>query len=517
MVPVIMTAVAYAIFRIVPFNPLVFGLTAVILVAWRYGTAPGIVGAVVTTIVTRLVFIPNAPWAITVQDISRFAICIYLALLVGALSQRRWKAEEALRKTVAELDQRVQDQTRELQSANDALRVEVAERSDAQAKLERADRMKDEFLAQLGHELRNPLAAISTGVTLLQAGPAPERRAWTEQMLARQVIQLGRLVDDLLDVARITRGKIGLRKERVVVRDVLEAAVAAVKEIMAKRNHSLSVSLPPPDVCLEADPSRLQQIVVNLLFNAAKYTPPGGEVTLTGEQSGGEVVIRCRDNGVGLSSEMVDAIFEPFVQVSAPANGPLAGLGLGLSLARKLAEMHGGSITAVSPGLGQGSEFTFRLAIPEEGWRPDFPAEAPMAWGSENGSLKVLVVDDNQDFAEALAIGLRDAGHEVMVAHDGETAVLAASNQRPDTVLLDIGLPDIDGFTVASRLRAVEHLGDTKIFVISGYRIPDTDTNQRLFDAHLVKPVTREDVIELLRTAYALERQMPRTGTGSAG
>jgi PAS domain S-box-containing protein len=381
--------------------------------------------------------------------------------------------------------------------------LDITDIKEAEDALREADRRKDEFLATLGHELRNPLAAISTGATLLQSHPAPERRAWIEEMITRQAKQLQRLVDDLLDVSRITRGKIELRKERTSLQKLLEGSVAAVHDLMQQQRIQLSLSAPSQQICVDADPARIEQIIVNLLTNAAKYTPEGGNVWLSAELLDQEVIIRCRDTGVGLSAEILDAIFEPFAQFNLSAERMGGGLGLGLTLVKALAEMHGGSVKASSAGSGKGSEFAIHL--------PAAGTAEPPAWGSTpsistaaNQRLRILLVDDNQDLANGLALFFRDAGHQVSVAHDGETAIPIALRERPEIVFLDIGLPGMDGFSVADQLRASADLKHTMIIAISGWKLHEKEEAAGTrFDAKLVKPVGLEQLTQLLQMRMA--------------
>jgi PAS domain S-box-containing protein len=381
--------------------------------------------------------------------------------------------------------------------------LDITDIKEAEAALRDADRRKDEFLAVLGHELRNPLAAISTGITLLQSGPAPERRAWVEQMIARQVKQLERLVDDLLDVSRITLGKIELRKERVGLREILVESVASVEDLITQQRHQLSLAELSPEIYLQADPARLEQMLVNLLTNAAKYTPEGGRIWLSATQANETVAIRCRDTGVGLSPQEIEAIFEPFVQLGSRAGRPASGLGMGLTLVRELAQMHGGTATASSPGPGQGSEFVLSLpALTPDAAEPPTSMDQAVGPAAASRSRKVLVVDDNRDLAESLALFLRAAGHDVSVAYDGETAIPLAAKEKPDTVLLDIGLPGMDGFAVAERLRAEPSLKHTVIVAVSGRKLKE-EAEEGVFDAQLVKPVGHQQLSALLQAKMA--------------
>jgi PAS domain S-box-containing protein len=378
--------------------------------------------------------------------------------------------------------------------------VDITDIKESEAALREADRRKDDFLAVLGHELRNPLAAIRTGTLLLQADPSRERRDWVHQMISRQVLQLERLMGDLLDVTHIERGKFQLQKERTEIRECVEPAVEATKELLQSRGHELSVSLPSEDVHLDADCSRVEQIVVNLLINAAKYTPEGGKIWLAVEQAGEEIVLRCRDTGVGLAPESLNLIFEPFVQVNSPNSAAGAsGLGIGLALVKSLAEMHGGSVVASSPGLGQGSEFTLRLPV-HEGSATSLPQRVRNPPASAAPPRQVLLIDDNRDLAQSMAILLESQGHRVAMAHDGATGLSLAEQHCPDIVLLDLGLPDMDGQTVAARMRAIPVLQRTMIVAVSGFHL---DEDERMtaphFDAHLVKPLHSDQLLELMQ------------------
>ena len=382
--------------------------------------------------------------------------------------------------------------------------LDITDIKEAEDALRDADRRKDEFLATLGHELRNPLAAITTGATLLQSHPTPERRIWIEEMITRQAKQLQRLVDDLLDVSRITRGKIELRKERTLLQKLLEGSVDGVQDLMKQQRVQLSFAAPSEQIYVDADPARVEQIIVNLLTNAAKYTPEGGNVWLSAERLDQEVVIRCRDTGVGLPPEILDTIFEPFAQfnVSERVGG---GLGLGLTLVKALVELHGGSVKASSAGAGKGSEFAIHLpaALTAEPPARELTPQ-PSATAAANQRLRILVVDDNEDLANSLALFFRDAGHQAAVAHDGETAIPLALQLRPEIVFLDIGLPGMDGFSVADQLRASADLQHTMIIAVSGWKLPEKEeTAGTRFDAKLVKPVCPEQLTQLLQMRMA--------------
>jgi signal transduction histidine kinase len=376
--------------------------------------------------------------------------------------------------------------------------------------LENADRQKNEFLSMLAHELRNPLAPIRSAVDVLRMCKAQDDDVvWAQDVIDRQVTHLVKLVDELLDVSRITRGKIKLERQTIDLAAVVRSAVETSQPLITAGRHQLHVSLPAGAIWVDADEDRLSQVLSNLLNNAAKYTPPGGTLWLSAACEGDEAVLRVRDNGVGISPEMLTRVFDLFQQVDRSLDRSQGGLGIGLTLARRLVEMHGGQIEAASDGPGTGSEFTVRLA---EATPPDMhsaPAEqlvpaAPEGAKEQSGdALRVLVVDDNIDAANSIARLLRLRSHFVQMAHDGPEALEAASKQRPDAVLLDLGLPQINGYEVARRLR--ETNGDRRLLLIavSGY---GSEANRQQaeevgFDHYFVKPLDVEQLLVKLAEA----------------
>jgi PAS domain S-box-containing protein len=364
--------------------------------------------------------------------------------------------------------------------------------------LSEADRRKNEFLAMLAHELRNPLAPISNAARVLRVdGREPEALRSASEMLERQVGQMARLVDDLLDMSRITRGKIELRKDRIELAPIVEQAVEAARAQYRNSNHELTVSLPAEPVYLDADPARLAQIVGNLLNNACKFSDQNSHVGLTVEREGPQVVIRVRDNGIGIAAEHRSRIFEMFAQVDSSLNRSRDGLGIGLTLVKTLAEMHGGSVHVHSDGLGQGSEFTVRLPVPADTRAPSRPATSAPAPAA---ARRILIVDDSEDGAESLAMLLEFFGHETHKAHDGMAAIDAARRVRPDTVLLDIGLPRMNGYEVCSRIRQEPWGKDLTLVAITGWGQEEDRQRSREagFDAHMVKPVDHDALLELL-------------------
>jgi signal transduction histidine kinase len=381
------------------------------------------------------------------------------------------------------------------------LRDHLAEQQRAAEALRRADRQKDEFLAMLAHELRNPLAPIRNGLLLLD-GPESGR---VREMMGRQVDHLVRLVDDLLDVSRILRGKVELRVEPLDLATVLARATETSQPIIDAQGHELTVSLSQPRIRVNGDPVRLAQVFANLLNNAAKYTEKGGHIWVAAGREGGEVVVRVADDGIGMPADLVPRVFDLFTQAERSLDRSQGGLGLGLTLIKRLVEMHGGTVEAHSEGPGKGSEFVVRLpafegVVPgEPGPAGDTPSPPPAP------PRRVLVVDDNADAAETLAWLLRAAGHDVLTAYDGRAAVDTAPAFRPEVVLLDIGLPGIDGYEVAARLRRRPELREALLVAVTGYGQDEDRRRSREagFDEHLTKPIDPAALPALLARAGA--------------
>ena len=361
------------------------------------------------------------------------------------------------------------------------------------------DKRKDEFLAMLAHELRNPLAAISNAVTLSSRSGLREQVEWGMGVVARQLKHLTRLIDDLLDVSRISRGKIELRREVLDVIPILGAAVETVRPLVEERKHRLHVDVDRRGLWADVDPTRLEQVVTNILMNAAKYSENGGTIRLSAARDEGEIVIGVKDTGVGIAPEKLPEMFELFAQGDRSLARSEGGLGIGLTVVKKLVELHGGRIVAKSEGPGQGSKFVVRLPSAERPDRPRPRLDRPDPAG--RASARVLVVDDNVDTARGMARLLKLIGHEVRSAHSGPEAIEAARSFRPEFVLLDIGLPGMDGYRVASTLRGEEFAKDAVIVAVSGYG-QDEDrrrSHEAGFDHHLVKPVDHEALLALLK------------------
>jgi len=362
-----------------------------------------------------------------------------------------------------------------------------------------ADRYKNEFLATLAHELRNPLAPIQTGLAVLKIGK-PEQAPRVLTMMERQLGHMVRLIDDLLDVSRISRGMVTLKRERVELGAVIDSAVETSRPLINAARHRFSVTVPGNIVWLDADPTRVAQIISNLLNNAAKYTPPGGQIDLVAEAADGEVAIRVIDNGIGIPAAMLPKIFDLFTQVDASIERSQGGLGVGLALARQLAAMHGGRIDVASPAGDGGSVFTLRLPMAETA-ADAAPDPARGLAPAQERACRILIVDDNADAAETLAMLLEELGHATSVVLESPMAVAAALAFRPDVVLLDIGMPHLNGFDLARQLRAQPALADVRLAALSGWGSDEDRARSRSagIEHHLTKPVKLNEVMDVLR------------------
>jgi signal transduction histidine kinase/ActR/RegA family two-component response regulator len=392
-----------------------------------------------------------------------------------------------------------------LEESNLSLAQEMGVRREVEAALVTADRRKDEFLATLAHELRNPLAPISTGLDILRLSTNnPAAAAEAREIMERQLAKMVRLIDDLLDVSRITTGKLGIRKHRVELQSVVQDAVETVRPFIESCDHTLVLELPAAPVFLSADPTRLAQVFSNLLNNAAKYTARGGRIGFAAKVEEGHVVARVTDTGIGIAEEMLARVFDMFTQVDYSLERTQAGLGVGLTLAKRLVELHGGTIEARSEGLNQGSEFVVRLPIAGAVARPT--SGAPPRYESKPGKARrILLADDNVDFATTMSTLMRGMGHDVQVTHDGEEALAAITWFQPEFSFIDIGMPKINGYEVARAIRAMSSTQHSVLVAVTGW---GQDHDQRRafdagFDHHLVKPVALEQIQAILSGEHA--------------
>jgi signal transduction histidine kinase len=420
------------------------------------------------------------------------------------------RKEISLRQAREELQDRVEERSASLETMNAALAAEVAERRRAEQKLRDVDRRKNEFLATLAHELRNPLAPIWHATEILARVRDGEedraRAAEARKVIERQVTHLVRLIDDLLDISRIKHGKVGLRPERVSLASVVESALEAARPLFVSRRHALDVTLPEAPVLLHGDPVRLAQILTNLLSNAARYTEPGGSVRVEATREDDAVIVRVVDSGIGISAAELSGIFEMFSQAAAADAVGYGGLGIGLALAKQLAELHGGSLSAASEGPGRGSAFTLRLPL-EAGAAASAEVRPPVR-PAPAAPRRILIVDDNVDAARTLADLLELDGHETHVAHDGPASVEAALRLKPDAAIVDIGLPGFSGLEVARRLRQEPSLAGLFLVALSGWVQPEDVARSRKagFNHHLAKPVNVTTLERLLARADATRR-----------
>ena len=393
---------------------------------------------------------------------------------------------------------------------------DVTERRRAMEILRDTDRRKNQFLATLAHELRNPLAPVRNAVQLLRLkGKTEPEVQWAHAVIDRQVDHLTRLIEDLMDVSRISHNKLELRNGRVTLSEVVAGAIESSRPLIEANLHKLSVTLPKEPVFLEADAIRLAQVFMNLLTNAANYTPPGGEITLGASKEGSEVVVRISDTGIGLSADQLPRLFEMFFQTDDVLQRAHGGLGIGLAIVRHLVTLHGGTVTARSAGVGRGSEFTVRLPLSPDQTdvRPPSALRAPSRPGLQG--RRVLVVDDNKDAAVSLSTLLEIAGAETHMAHDGEEAVALAKRLEFDVALLDIGLPKMNGHEVAREIRKRSWGSAAVIIALTGWGQAEDRALSREagFDHHLVKPVGLEELLKLL----AGLRKPPREDGANGG
>ena len=411
--------------------------------------------------------------------------------LAAQVAEKR-AAEDALQKAYAELEIRVRERTAELAKSEEALR--------------NADKRKDEFLAMLGHELRNPLTPIRTALHIIQKTEPPNSQVkWSLEIIDRQVTRLTRLVDDLLDVSRIVYGKISLRESFLEIAAVVNQAAEGSLPFIEGRQQNLSLQIPKEALWIKGDPIRLEQVISNLLNNASKYSDFGSQIRLVVEASEKWVSVRVQDNGIGISPAVMPYIFDLFAQAEHSLARTQGGLGIGLTVVKRLVEMHGGRVEAHSPGKGQGSELVVHLPRWEVPFQKDVGVARFNSAPDSEKSIRVLVVDDNQDAAQTISIALRLEGFTVATAFDGNEALAEAARFQPQIVLLDIGMPGMDGYAVARELRAREQTKSTIIIALTGYGQPEDKARAKAvgFTDHLTKPVAPDRLSTMLKEHLA--------------
>ena len=464
------------------YAPIVSFTIAVTVAAWYGGLKPGLLATALSVIVADYLFVPNRH-TFEIESVSgavALGVLAFSGVLISVMC-------ESLHRT-----------RRRLEAEQENLRNSAEQQRQLRDAIVESDRRKDEFLATLAHELRNPLAPVRNAIHILRARlpPTPELQ-WARDVIDRQVTQMARLIDDLMDVARISRGTFELRREPVALEDVIRNAVETSRPSVDASGHDLVVRLPADAIYVDADVVRLAQVFANLLNNAAKYTAPGGRIVVSAEQEADTVVVGVEDSGIGIPPEMLAQVFEPFIQLDRSLERSRSGLGIGLALAKRLVEMHGGSIEAHSPGPGRGSRFTVRLPLSKQ---RIIPAVAPSGPVPARGHNRVLVADDNYDSATSLGILLNDAGYDVRTAGDGAQALETAAQFRPDILLLDIGMPKLNGYEVARNIRRQPWGQDVLLIALTGWGGTDhrEQTAQAGFDHHLTKPVDPAALTRLL-------------------
>ena len=473
-------------------QPLVTLFGAVAVAEWFSGPYPTVVGAILGYLVCDWLF--QAPrGAIGVENLQTvigfIAYLISCAVIVGfgeVMRRARVRAEQ--------LGEVLREEVTRRRRSEDVLR-------DYAEQLKQADRHKDEFLAILSHELRNPLGPISNAVELLKGiGPSDSEFVWNREVIERQVEYIVRLLDDLLDVNRVTRNKLELRKTRVTSAQVLQGAIETSQPGINNAGHELTVSLPTEPVYIEADAIRLAQVFSNLLNNATKFTPEGGHIRLSAEREGDEITVSVKDNGIGIQPEMLPRVFEMFAQAEPLYERSREGLGIGLWLVKSLVEMHGGTITARSDGVGKGSEFTVRLPVITSKVTADSGRKREDDESQRGKIYRILVVDDRKNSADILTKLLKKNRHDVQTAYGGQEALLAAEKFKPEVVLLDIGMPNMNGFEVCRQIRKQPWGEAMYLIAVSGWG-QEQDRHRSAeagFDHHLVKPVHSEILMKVL-------------------
>ncbi|HVW68721.1 MAG TPA: ATP-binding protein [Steroidobacteraceae bacterium] len=464
------------------YAPIVTFTVGITFAAWYGGLGPGLLATALSVLAADYLFLP-ARYSFLIQDLSG-GVALGVLTFSGVLLSLLCESFHITR--------------RRLESEQENLRRSIQVQQQMRDALTESDRRKDEFLATLAHELRNPLAPIRNAIHILRAKlPQTPELQWARDVIDRQVTQMTRLIDDLMDVARITRGTFDLRKEVVSLEEVIRAAVETSRPSIDAAGHELVVRIPPGPVHVQADVVRLAQVFANLLNNAAKYTAPGGRIAVIADHDMGMISVTVEDSGIGIPPEMLAHVFEPFTQLDRSLERSQGGLGIGLALAKRLVEMHGGSIEAQSVGVGQGSRFTVRLPPAEQ--RDALPTLEGRPARART-QQRILVADDNYDSATSLGILLNDAGYDVRTAGDGEQALETAAQFRPDIILLDIGMPRLNGYEVARKIRAQPWGRRVLLIAVTGWGGAEhrQQTTEAGFDHHLTKPVDPGALTRLL-------------------
>jgi signal transduction histidine kinase len=419
-------------------------------------------------------------------------------------------ANEELRvernRQVHKLNEILREANIELASANASLKAEIGERRRAEELLKEADRRKDEFLATLAHELRNPLAPIQNVLNVYMLAPDVGARVQLFEIMERQVLLLVRLIDDLLDVSRITHGKLILRKQRVGMREVLAAAIETARPLIESAGQSFHIDIQDGDHPLDADPLRLGQVFANVLNNASKYTQPGGTIWLTAARKDDEMVVSVRDTGIGLTADQCNHIFDLFMQVDVSLDRAKGGLGIGLTLVRRIVEMHGGRVIVRSDGLGHGTEFAIHIPVTLDK-EVETAEQAPPMQTVVERPLRILVVDDNRDGADMLALSLSTMGHQVVAIYEPLKAVEAAATLVPELAFLDVGMPSLNGYELAAMLKRQPWASRMLLVALTGWGQEEDRRRSAAagFDEHLVKPIELETIKRICRQAMARE------------
>jgi signal transduction histidine kinase/ActR/RegA family two-component response regulator len=479
------------------YAPIVSFTIAVTIAAWYGGLKPGLLATALSALAADYLYLPtNHSFRIkSLSGAVALGVMVFAGILISLLC-------ESLHRT-----------RRRLEAEQENLRQSIELQREMREALAESDRRKDEFLATLAHELRNPLAPVRNAIHILRARlpPTPELQ-WARDVIDRQVTQMARLIDDLMDVSRITRGTFELRRERVSLVEVVRLAVETSRPSIDASGHDLVLRLPAEPIYLDADVIRLAQVFANLLNNAAKYTGPGGRIAVTAQRDADTVSVTVQDSGIGIPSEMLAQVFEPFTQLDRSLERARGGLGIGLALAKRLVEMHGGAIEAHSAGSGQGSRFVVRLPLSVQ--QTAAQAEALSVPVPARGRNRILVADDNYDSATSLSILLNDAGYDVRTAGDGVQALETAAQFRPDIVLLDIGMPKLNGYEVARHFRRQPWGRNMLLVAVTGWGGADhrQQTAQAGFDHHLTKPVDPAALTRLL-ASLTTSSGAPLTGS----